>query len=815
MAASLGMSSSSSHSTSSASTSTSNTSVSENTTSGSSTDSTMGTPNKANCASMNVSHMSEMKKELKIELKGHVYAPISVTDFVKNVWGLDATILETILKAQWTLKEDAMKRYEDVYLDITCTQPEPKLHQPFREISIALLQDICTALGLNYSVAVKDDFWDGNGSKYIHSRFKNSRRKPDLLRGWTPFLEVAIQWAEAKSALEFKLTMARRRAARIAKGLEAPEPKTPEKKKKKNLPSIPEEGDDSNADASASVVSKSRRTRASSHRSGKASATNSNASHSSAIQSSSTTQSNSTAGSTSTAQSQSTVVNSSTSSKRTISQVDGASESSESKRAKVLVTGDELQLASYALECLGDSSRHFTTGISVDGTTMTLWCYDRSAVIRTVEFDFSSVEDKGPQLLAASLFALSQANMKQAGFDPFIHEFVKPTDGQPVLESHIVPLDRPKLESGNPSFCFRFTKVTVQAGKVSTQEIIFLVTGVLSTYRAIIGRGTYVAGGMIVQIGTALSDILYIIKLSWQYAIRQEEAELIKRVRGRLPDYWQQFLPEVHFNALYSSEELGLPRSQLKELLSMPEEGEEPIQDRGLNVLVSRLYRNIINASSIEEFKTIFLDCLECHYHTYTTGRVLHRDISENNLMFAHPKDFGKSTTSIIRGILNDFDLASEVDDDGFVPRTNAHHRTGTQPFMAKDLLLPPHKSSTPPIHCYRHDLESFFYFLIWACTQYTFKTDKKGSRRGPIPHCLKKWDKKETAYMAKTTFYLDHGFRIVGDAILPHFEGVWKEWVTPLYHKVFRPALVFPPTEGDPGYQEYDFVTCNGIVTF
>ncbi|KZT64146.1 hypothetical protein DAEQUDRAFT_732997 [Daedalea quercina L-15889] len=44
-----------------------------------------------------------------------------------------------------------------------------------------------------------------------------------------------------------------------------------------------------------------------------------------------------------------------------------------------------------------------------------------------------------------------------------------------------------------------------------------------------------------------------------------------------------------------------------------------------------------------------------------------------------------------------------------------ARYRTGTGPFMAVDLLRP----GLPPLHKYRHDLESFFYLYIYAAAAY------------------------------------------------------------------------------------------------
>jgi hypothetical protein len=63
-----------------------------------------------------------------------------------------------------------------------------------------------------------------------------------------------------------------------------------------------------------------------------------------------------------------------------------------------------------------------------------------------------------------------------------------------------------------------------------------------------------------------------------------------------------------------------------------------------------------------------------------------------------------------IYAVLNDFDLAVSAD----VKITSSKQRTGTKPFMAIDLLRP-----DPPVHMYRHDLESLFYVLVWTTSRF------------------------------------------------------------------------------------------------
>jgi serine/threonine protein kinase len=81
---------------------------------------------------------------------------------------------------------------------------------------------------------------------------------------------------------------------------------------------------------------------------------------------------------------------------------------------------------------------------------------------------------------------------------------------------------------------------------------------------------------------------------------------------------------------------------------------------------------------------------------------ILHRDISENNIIITDPARADGFT-----GMLIDLDLAKE---EGKCPR-GARHRTGTMEFMAIEVLLGISQT-------YRHDLEAFFYILVWLCAR-------------------------------------------------------------------------------------------------
>jgi serine/threonine protein kinase len=84
----------------------------------------------------------------------------------------------------------------------------------------------------------------------------------------------------------------------------------------------------------------------------------------------------------------------------------------------------------------------------------------------------------------------------------------------------------------------------------------------------------------------------------------------------------------------------------------------------------------------------------------------LHRDISENNIFITDPKEADGFT-----GMLIDEDLAKEIGSG----RSGARHQTGTMEFMAIQVLQ-------RVAHTYRHDLESFFYVLLWICARRTWE---------------------------------------------------------------------------------------------
>ena len=114
-------------------------------------------------------------------------------------------------------------------------------------------------------------------------------------------------------------------------------------------------------------------------------------------------------------------------------------------------------------------------------------------------------------------------------------------------------------------------------------------------------------------------------------------------------------------------------------------------------LIISPAGRAIRNFRSIPELLEALRDAIKAHRSLYIKGKILHRDISENNIIITDPKEANN-----FMSILIDKDLAKEIGSG----RSGARHQTGTMEFMAIQVLQ-------RVDHTYQHNLESFFYVLL------------------------------------------------------------------------------------------------------
>ena len=157
---------------------------------------------------------------------------------------------------------------------------------------------------------------------------------------------------------------------------------------------------------------------------------------------------------------------------------------------------------------------------------------------------------------------------------------------------------------------------------------------------------------------------------------------------------------------------------------SLIEQDQAPYANRILRVLaISPAGRCISQFKSAAELLGSLRDAVQVHRSLFMDGKILHRDISENNIIIINPEK-----ADGFRGMLIDLDLAKE-DGKG---SSGARHRTGTMEFMAIEVLQ-------GISHTYRHDLEAFFYVLIWLCARrgWTISTQRRNQPKNSL---LSRW---------------------------------------------------------------------------
>ncbi|KAI9808753.1 MAG: hypothetical protein M1825_003905 [Sarcosagium campestre] len=205
-------------------------------------------------------------------------------------------------------------------------------------------------------------------------------------------------------------------------------------------------------------------------------------------------------------------------------------------------------------------------------------------------------------------------------------------------------------------------------------------------------------------------------------------------------------------------------------------EHEEPYNDRAHCCLVtSPAGRPLNKFGTILELLGALRDAIMAHKSLLVAGNILHRDISDNNVIIAKSDESGETM-----GVLIDLDLATEHDSEP----SGARHRTGTVHFMAIEVLRGRGSS-----HTYRHDLESFFYVFVWMCIRNGKNLRRSGTsadvstltnhqlliRKGIKQSVLEGWYTGDFAAIAtqKRGAMDKDGFEDIIDEFAPEFAGL------------------------------------------
>lgn len=373
--------------------------------------------------------------------------------------------------------------------------------------------------------------------------------------------------------------------------------------------------------------------------------------------------------------------------------------------------------------------RRFVHAFSLCGTKMELWIFDRSGAYSSGPFDINE---------QPSSFARAFVGYLTMDDDPFGLDTFRKRDRENGL--YQVTLDDESSGGGG--------KVKFTLGEAMVRR------------RAIACRATTCYRTMENQV----------VKFSWNSDKREAEAVQLRLAREKgvqgvasLVAYTRitsinelrqglEF-PESHkFRPVKADEEQGRKRKRLsgnddrsaefrrkKRLMSHPSSisltpqktnhtsqglcatNEDQWDNRIFTCLVvSPAGRVLHEFQSIRELLHSMRDAVRAHQSLYETGGILHRDISPNNIIIIDGHGDSSNQNDGFKGMLIDLDLAKTRDSGP----SGARHQTGTVQFMAIEVL-------DNYEHTYRHDLESFFYVLLWLCLSYDLTSHtKKVSQR-------------------------------------------------------------------------------------
>ncbi|KZS96335.1 hypothetical protein SISNIDRAFT_493890 [Sistotremastrum niveocremeum HHB9708] len=358
-----------------------------------------------------------------------------------------------------------------------------------------------------------------------------------------------------------------------------------------------------------------------------------------------------------------------------------------------------LQLAKYARKILmyQRGRRRFVLGWTLCGDIVRAWLFDRAGALASESFNYNT----NPARFIRMIVAFSSLSSERLGYDPTITE----VNGKLILD---------------------FTYYDKTGQRVTEK---FVITDSIVPRPSLRGRGT------VVWRAYKLSDEdkppeqrqIYAIKDSWRDLNRDfDEGHFFEKI----PDlgYRDGIVEVVEFAAV----EIG--DGQQDTIAKTVRQGiqghrKSSFDHRGhVRLLMKGFGVSLDNFSSLRELIGVIMDAIKGH-QKLVGRKILHRDVSFGNILMTESIDLELGRR---RGYLIDLDFAKDLEAREAVDAladVNAEARntppilegdkpekariTGTLPFIAIDVLL------ELEYHREVHDLESFFWVIVWICLKY------------------------------------------------------------------------------------------------
>ncbi|KAG7086790.1 hypothetical protein E1B28_002718 [Marasmius oreades] len=353
------------------------------------------------------------------------------------------------------------------------------------------------------------------------------------------------------------------------------------------------------------------------------------------------------------------------------------------KRRKVMIPPNiRVECAGYARHLFNRGGvRTHVIGALVTNNVLELLVYTRSGSCFTKPLKFI----KNPSLFLSILLAFSRLTWSQWGFF-----------------DRLIPctLSTPQLPGPNgETDLWMFKGCTLDVGENKCE-----VSDIRMFPRDLIGRGTWTIGMMAKSkelLGEGKVRKL-ILKISSAPTTREPEQFFLDKASTAANEDAKEKWVLNHLPEMIDS-------GDFEGTVSFEQLFGEDYEKRTLRYLAVEELYPITDLTAPEELRLAFKDIVYCHQWLVTVPGIMHRDVSINNLMFRVKGDRKF-------GVLNDFDLACTLDEDH---QSSSKQRTGTKPFIARDLLTPAKESDTLQKHFVRYDLESMVYVFAWIICRY------------------------------------------------------------------------------------------------
>ncbi|KAL7903039.1 serine/threonine-protein kinase Sgk2 [Trichoderma sp. SZMC 28014] len=427
------------------------------------------------------------------------------------------------------------------------------------------------------------------------------------------------------------------------------------------------------------------------------------------------------------------------------------------EQKKSYVTGrfkaDLLQLTRYVRNIFADQpTRRFVHAFSFCASMMELWVFDRSGAYSSGSFNIHDEPDK----FARSIVGYTTMDGNAMGLDTFVERedacrYVTLTDASGSEKR--IKLDRAMVRQKaivcRGTTCYKTENHHVAkfswASDKRKPEVEQLK---LAEERGVKGVAKVVAHRQI----TTIAEMRDGLQFPNAHPFRTEDVSFDDlplatsststpiNKRKSSSDTISDDLPKSkkrRSNSRLLIQKLSDQRSISKAKPSLYTPGEDLWENRIYSCLVVSPAGRVISAfKTIKELLESMRDAIKAHQSLYVTGNILHRDISSNNIIITDP-----ATADGFKGVLIDLDLATcKIRDSG---PSGAQHQAGTMQFMAVEVLR-------MVDHTYRHDLESFFYVLIWMCARQSWRNGFTEGR-APKDSLLREWEIGSFKNIART----------------------------------------------------------------